>query len=89
MKPYPLIPGVPAAGHVAANGFWHPGRPKGCPKCLPPQKPRTKASTPNRARSQSDHRAIPGQAEAGEYAFTLDRPEKLVPANEPEARDVA
>ena len=35
MKPYPYLPGVPAAGHIS-RGFWHPGKPDGCPKCEPP-----------------------------------------------------
>lgn len=33
MKPYPLMPGVPAAGHVTGSGFWHPGKADGCAKC--------------------------------------------------------
>jgi len=32
MRGYPLIPGVPAAGHIDARGFWRPGAP-------PPPKP--------------------------------------------------
>lgn len=31
---YPMIPGVPAAGHVS-RGFWHPGPEQGCQKCAP------------------------------------------------------
>lgn len=34
MKSWPMIPGVPAAGHVT-GGFWHPGRAEGCGKCEP------------------------------------------------------
>jgi hypothetical protein len=34
---YEHIPGVPAAGHIASNGYWHPGRIKGCHKCEPPE----------------------------------------------------
>jgi hypothetical protein len=30
------MPGVPAAGHVTARGYWHPGRPEGCVKCEVP-----------------------------------------------------
>jgi hypothetical protein len=26
------IPGVPAAGHISTNGFWHPGNLNTCPK---------------------------------------------------------
>jgi hypothetical protein len=33
----PLMPGVPAAGHVTASGFWHPGRAEGCVKCPGPE----------------------------------------------------
>lgn len=33
MTTYPLMPGVPAAGHVTAGGAWHPGRAEGCVKC--------------------------------------------------------
>jgi hypothetical protein len=29
---WPVMPGVPAAGHLA-RGYWHPGRAPGCPKC--------------------------------------------------------
>jgi hypothetical protein len=35
-KAYPYMPGVPAAGHIY-NGFWHPGRIDGCPKCPTPK----------------------------------------------------
>jgi hypothetical protein len=35
---FPLVPGVPAAGHVS-RGFWHPGPADGCPKCPPPRTP--------------------------------------------------
>lgn len=35
--PLPYMPGVPAAGHIAVNGFWHPGAVNGCrkPPCRP------------------------------------------------------
>jgi hypothetical protein len=33
VRAYPVQPGVPAAGHVSARGFWHPGRVDGCVKC--------------------------------------------------------
>ena len=33
---WPCMPGVPAAGHVTAQGLWHPGRPENCRKCPPP-----------------------------------------------------
>jgi hypothetical protein len=36
MKSYPLVPGVPAAGHVTGGGYWHPGRAEGCVKCPSP-----------------------------------------------------
>lgn len=32
-RAWPSAPGVPAAGHVTASGFWHPGKIDGCPKC--------------------------------------------------------
>ncbi len=35
MRAWPYVPGVPAAGHVTASGFWHPGRVEGCVKCEP------------------------------------------------------
>jgi len=35
MKPQLVMPGVPAAGHIASNGFWHPGKEDGCSKCEP------------------------------------------------------
>jgi hypothetical protein len=44
MKPYLVVPGVPAAGHIASNGFWHPGRIEGCPKC--PQQEARPAARP-------------------------------------------
>ena len=38
MRSYPVQPGVPAAGHVTASGFWHPGSSTNCQKgqCQPP-----------------------------------------------------
>ena len=32
-KAWLAIPGVPAAGHVTARGYWHPGPIEGCDKC--------------------------------------------------------
>lgn len=32
MNTAPWLPGVPAAGHIARNGFWHPGAAESCPK---------------------------------------------------------
>jgi hypothetical protein len=32
---YPMMPGIPSAGHVA-GGAWHPGGADGCAKCAPP-----------------------------------------------------
>lgn len=26
-------PGVPAAGHVTGQGYWHPGNGATCPRC--------------------------------------------------------
>lgn len=37
MRSWPVMPGVPAAGHVTTRGFWHPGRAEGCTKCEPPR----------------------------------------------------
>jgi hypothetical protein len=37
MKAWPLRPGVPGAGHVTSQGYWHPGRVEGCVKCEPPK----------------------------------------------------
>lgn len=36
-KAFPVMPGVPAAGHIA-GGYWHPGSPEVCHKgaCAPP-----------------------------------------------------
>ena len=39
--PWPYMPSVPAAGHVTARGFWHPGRPENCRKCPPPTQRRS------------------------------------------------
>lgn len=33
MPAWPMMPGVPAAGHLTSGGFWHPGPVQGCPKC--------------------------------------------------------
>lgn len=30
--PWPVQPGVPAAGHIARNGAWHPGAAFSCRK---------------------------------------------------------
>jgi hypothetical protein len=38
MTAYPMMPGVPAAGHVN-GGAWHPGQVDGCVKCPPPPCP--------------------------------------------------
>lgn len=40
MPTFPVMPGVPAAGHVTGGGAWHPGRAEGCGKCTPSQTPR-------------------------------------------------
>lgn len=40
MKAFPLMPGVPALGHIAPNGYWHPNRPEGCVKCEPDDRTR-------------------------------------------------
>lgn len=29
---YPVVPGVPSAGHVTRGGFWHPGYEDNCMK---------------------------------------------------------
>lgn len=33
MKSWPVMPNVPAAGHVTASGYWHPGDPARCRRC--------------------------------------------------------
>lgn len=33
---WPIAPGVAAAGHCSASGFWHPGKADGCLKCSTP-----------------------------------------------------
>lgn len=39
MKAWPYMPGVPAAGHITAGGYWHPGGIDNCTKCAdPPRK---------------------------------------------------
>lgn len=50
MKAWPVYPGVPAAGHVTAKGFWHPGRVEGCVKCQPDE------PKPNPRRERNDRR---------------------------------
>jgi hypothetical protein len=35
VRAWPVVPGVPAAGHVTSAGWWHPGRADGCRKCEP------------------------------------------------------
>lgn len=32
MTGWPMMPGVPAAGHVTRGGWWHPGGESACPK---------------------------------------------------------
>lgn len=29
---FPVLPGIPGAGHVAVNGYWHPGSEGSCQK---------------------------------------------------------
>lgn len=36
MRAWPVLPGAPAAGHVTARGWWHPGAIDGCVKCPAP-----------------------------------------------------
>lgn len=48
MRAWMVTPGVPAAGHVAASGFWHPGRIEGCVKCEPPEPDRAPSGRPIR-----------------------------------------
>ncbi len=38
-RAFPVVPGVPAAGHVTGGGAWHPGRAEGCVKCAPRPRP--------------------------------------------------
>lgn len=33
MRSYDAVPGVPAAGHVTAGGWWHSGGRTTCSKC--------------------------------------------------------
>jgi hypothetical protein len=33
MKGWPVMPGVPAAGHCTAGGHWHPGAIENCHRC--------------------------------------------------------
>ena len=37
MRTYPVMPGVPAMGHVTGGGNWHPGRADNCVKCDAPR----------------------------------------------------
>jgi hypothetical protein len=30
---WPVVPGVPATGHVTSGGWWHPGSGDSCSKC--------------------------------------------------------
>ena len=45
MNAVPVVPGVPAAGHLA-RGFWHPGPADGCAKCPPPPRPVSRETSP-------------------------------------------
>lgn len=49
-RSWPVMPGVPAAGHVTASGWWHPGPGgAGCLKCHPydpPKRPHPKRDNP-------------------------------------------
>lgn len=39
MRTWSTVPGVPAAGHVTASGFWHSGAASTCQKCSTPLAP--------------------------------------------------
>lgn len=39
-RAWPVVPGVPAAGHVTAFGSWHPGPMTTCSRCHPHTTPR-------------------------------------------------
>jgi hypothetical protein len=62
MQPLDMIPGVPAAGHLSVNGFWHPGRADGCPKppCADVQRVqqlrRSSATSPVDRRARAERR---------------------------------
>lgn len=43
MSGYPVMPGVPAAGHVSRGGHYHPGPAHHCTKCDPQPPPGTEA----------------------------------------------
>lgn len=34
---WPYKIGIPAAGHIASGGFWHPGAGETCVRCNPPE----------------------------------------------------
>ena len=50
------IPGVPAAGHITAKGYWHPGRIEGCVKCEVPKKGGRRHDREPQADSRRDSR---------------------------------
>ena len=56
----PVIPGIPAAGHISVGGSWHPRTADGCQKC-PPEWRRGEAVTvieygPDRRRRRGGQR---------------------------------
>lgn len=52
----PFMPGVPAAGHLDARGYWHPGSMSGCSKCAPANRPVPQSRVPTGRRPQPGDR---------------------------------
>lgn len=64
MTGWPVVPGVPAAGHVARNGYWHPGRAHGChrPPCPQATPPPRRSRIPSPVTTDPPEAPMPSQA---------------------------
>ena len=81
MSGYQFIPGVRVGGHVARNGYWHPGSADSCPKD-PCHQDRARDQRPQRVRGSDGNLHIPSRtfglgmcgAEAfpGRYGLSTD-----------------
>lgn len=74
MSGYPMMPGVPAGGHVARNGFWHPGGESSCPKTPCPEA----RATPLQVGDGVVYHARPGQRGEDGVVTGLSRDPTLV-----------
>jgi hypothetical protein len=72
MNGYPVMPGVPSAGHVTRGGWWHPGREEICPKCSGRASGSTQRTSSERRNSLSPDTSLAAKLEAQRRARGLD-----------------